>query len=99
MEKPEYRLYVILLSPERPFDKQVIERHVEHVRQLDREERLVLCGPFLDWEGGMLVIRASSIDKAREIAHSDPFVAEGFETAEVRTLHHACRENNFLVDN
>ncbi len=100
MEQGEYLLYVILLekNPDRPFTEPVIAAHVEHIKELDRSGKLVLCGPFLDWEGGMIVIRASSIDEARAIAERDPFITEGFETFEVRTLHRGCKENNYLLD-
>ena len=100
MSSDEFLLYVIMLTknPGRSFTDEAVQAHVEHIKELDRKERLVLCGPFLDGEGGMIVIRASSIIEARSIAEADPFVTGGFETCEIRTLHRGCRENNYLLD-
>jgi uncharacterized protein YciI len=99
MSSDPYHLYVILLTqnPAQPFTPEVIRAHVEHIRMLDDHGQLVLCGPFLDWDGGMVVVRASSKDEARSIAEADPFVRGGYETYELRTLHHGCRENDYLA--
>lgn len=100
MSTDEYLLYVIILTknPDQPFTNEVIRAHVEHIKTLDRSGKLVLCGPFLDWAGGMVVIRAGSVEEARAVAEADPFIQGGFETYEVRTLHRGCRENNYLLD-
>ncbi len=92
--------YVILLSmkPDKQFTKDVIGRHIRHLEQLDDTGKLVLCGPFLDHAGGMVVVRASSKEEARAIAEADPFVAEGFESYAIRTLHEATRENGYLAN-
>jgi uncharacterized protein YciI len=90
--------YVYLMS-HRPGGKttpEMTKAHIEHVRKLDEEGRLVLCGPFKDYKGGMVVIKAESSEAARAIAESDPFIKEGFETYELRTWELGCRENNFL---
>jgi uncharacterized protein YciI len=45
----------------------------------------------------MVLVRAGDMDEARRIAEADPFVAEGFESYELRTLLISCRENNYLL--
>jgi uncharacterized protein YciI len=93
-----YILYVILLSKRKPFSKEVIENHVAHLKNLDEQGNLVVCGPFMDYDGGMIIVRASSVEEARAIAESDPFFSEGFESYELRTLQQACKENRYLLD-
>lgn len=44
----------------------------------------------------MAIIRADSLEAARMIAESDPFVKSGVESYELRTLHLSCKENNHL---
>jgi len=79
-------LHVQLMEKVKPFDTAVIERHIAHLKQLDECGKLVLCGPFTDFPGGMVVIQASSHEEAQNIAESDPFIAEGYETYTLRTL-------------
>lgn len=88
-------LYVMLMGSVKPMTETVIKEHVEHLRRLDDAGRLVLCGPFLDFKGGMVIFRAENIDEARRIAASDPFVAQGYRSFEVRTLEWTKRENNY----
>ncbi len=89
--------YLMTHSDRSKFTPALIEAHVAHLKKLDGDGRLVLCGPFLDYKGGMVVVRASSADEARRLAEQDPFISSGFETYELRTLQMACRENNYLL--
>jgi len=88
-------LFVILLEKHRPFDDAVIARHVEYLRDLDANGQLVLCGPFTDHPGGMVIIRAADYAEAEAICRADPFVAEGFETYAIRTLEVADEESGY----
>lgn len=90
--------YVVLLSqvPGVETSRELVRRHVEFLRRLDRRGRLELCGPFLDYHGGMVILRASSLDEAMALAGEDPFVAEGARTAEVRTWKLSSERNNHL---
>lgn len=93
-------VYAIMLKMKdgKKFDQAVIRRHVEHLRSLDDNGRLVVCGPFKDGKGGIVVLRAQSREEAESMAKQDPFVAEGFEDYEVRELLAANRNNNYLLD-
>ncbi len=92
--------YVILLSKVegKELTRELIRQHVDHLTALDREGRLVLCGPFTDHPSGMVIIRAMNTREASGIADSDPFVRNGVRTYEVRTWTIACRENNYLAE-
>ncbi|MBL7670319.1 MAG: hypothetical protein JNM39_07515 [Bdellovibrionaceae bacterium] len=91
-------LYVIILRKVegRELDQGIINRHVEHLRSLDQEGKLILCGPFSDHPSGALVIRAMDKDEATQVANQDPFVKEGYRTCEIRTWQIAHRGNNYL---
>jgi uncharacterized protein YciI len=99
VDTPEpHILYVILLSKRKPFTEDVIKNHVAHLKELDEKGQLVVCGPFTDYDGGIIIIRASSAEEARNIAESDPFFSEGFESYELRILQQSCKENRYLLD-
>lgn len=97
MSPDRFTRFVILLShAEKPMTEAVIRAHVAHLKRLDAEGRLVLCGPFKDHKGGMVIVKAESYAAAKEIAEADPFVKEGVETYELRTWELSCEENNHL---
>jgi len=89
--------YALMYTKLKDFNQKIIEEHVAHIRSLDDRGILEICGPFLDYKGGMVVVRAADIDEARKIAESDPFVRDGYESYEVRTWLIGCRENNYLL--
>ncbi|MFA6028239.1 MAG: YciI family protein [Elusimicrobiota bacterium] len=92
-------VYAYLMRHEKPelITKTLVEKHVAHLEDLDDAGKLVLCGPFKDFKGGMVVVKAGSADEARRIAESDPFVKSGFESYELRTWELANRENRYLL--
>ena len=90
-------VFVYLMNNKKDLNLQVVQENVEHLRSLDQNGRLVLCGPFADYPGGMVVFRADSEDEALRIAESDPFIASGFKTFELRTLEVANADNNYLL--
>ena len=94
----DHTRYVVLLCqvPSLETSGDLIKRHVQYLRRLTREGRLELCGPFIGYPGGMVILRASSLDEAKAIAVQDPFVTEGARTFEVRTWKLSREENNHL---
>lgn len=69
---------------------EVRPRHLEHLRPLDREGRVLVAGPLFADDGrtprgSLIVLEAPDLDAARELAARDPYVAEGvFDRYEVR---------------
>lgn len=62
-------------------------RIVEHVRYMGGfmgTGQLALGGPFLDNSGGMMILRAASLDEAQQIADADPCVTSGLLNVAVR---------------
>jgi uncharacterized protein len=62
-----------------------VDRHQGFMAQLQNEGLLVSGGPFLDEEsGGMVILRAGSVDEAMRLAHADPSIEAGLLTVTVR---------------
>jgi uncharacterized protein YciI len=90
--------YVIILLPVESHEltDAVITKHVQHLRELDNEGKLVLAGPFTDHPTGMLILRVKNKDEARSIMEQDALILEGFRTFEIRTWLMSNRGNNYL---
>ena len=85
-------LYVVFTKPENGM-KEVMENLEEHLKfQVSLEKNGVIfgAGPFwedneIDWNGeGMVIIRANSLDHAKQIAASDPMHQSGARNFTVR---------------
>ena len=85
-------LYVVFTKPKNGM-KAVMENLEEHLKfQVSLEKNGVMfgAGPFwedneIDWNGeGMVIIRANSLDHARQIAASDPMHQSGARNFTVR---------------
>ena len=87
---------ILLSHTKKPFTEELVRAHVAHLKQLDQKGQLVLCGPFQEGKGGMVIVRVESLEQAKAIAEADPFVSSGVETYEIRTLEVSCEENNHL---
>lgn len=89
--------YIYLLNDKKTLNKEVIKSHVEYLKSLNSQNKLILCGPFTDYPGGMVVFLAEDLNEAKKIAEADPFIALGFKSYEIRTIEIANEENNFLL--
>lgn len=87
--------YIYLMNNKKNLNLEIVKKHVEHLKKLDESGKLVLCGPFTDYAGGMVILNCENIEEARKIAESDPFIAEGYKTYEFRTLEITNKENNY----
>jgi flavin reductase (DIM6/NTAB) family NADH-FMN oxidoreductase RutF/uncharacterized protein YciI len=78
--------WVYLLSQERPelFSEALVREHVAHLKRLEDDGLLELCGPFPEHAGGMVILRGCDEARARAIAEADPFVSSGAERYELR---------------
>lgn len=79
--------------------RELLLRHVGHLKALKAEGRLHLCGPFKDDSGGFILIEADDEKEAQAIASRDPFIVEGYyRTLEVHELMESGEHNNWLMD-
>jgi uncharacterized protein len=84
-------LYVALRQPGRA-DRvpELLEAHLQWMVAAERRGELFASGPFVadgappGSLGGMSIVRAASVDEAREILSQDPFVKEGVVTLDIR---------------
>lgn len=89
--------YIYLMNNVKPLNKELIKSHVDHLKELKNQGRLLFCGPFTDYPGGMVIFLAEDLAEATKIAKSDPFIASGCKSFEIRTLKPANDENNYLL--
>jgi len=73
-------------GPEGEVKRKVLRpAHLERLKRLESEGKLVLAGPFADRSGSLIIIEADSIEEARAFIQKDPYVEQGvFEKVEVR---------------
>lgn len=89
--------FVYLMQNQKTLNQEIIARHVEHLKELDRQGKLVLCGPFSDYPGGMVILKAENREEADAIATADPFISSGCKTYELRTIELADASNHYLL--
>jgi uncharacterized protein YciI len=79
-----YFVYLLRIVVDRATYEPHLPEHLAYLDQLDAAGILALSGPFGDRTGGIIVIRAASMDTARAIAEADPLVASGVDEYELR---------------
>ena len=69
-----------------PFEQDGVREHVAHYRALLDAGKLFLGGPFLDHEGGGMMIAAKGVDRGEleAFAARDPAVVSGLVSVEIR---------------
>ena len=101
-ESMEDWLYVMFIERGKTYNKmtkEVVLRHVAHLKELDEEGKMALCGVFKGYPGvaGMVMLKAGSYEEAEEICKTEPLVIEGYATYKLRALQVANRENHYLL--
>jgi len=98
----EMLTYVMLIERGKTYNKinkTMVVKHVEYIKKLDENGKLVLCGATKGSPGiaGMIVFETESYEAAETICKSEPFVAEGYATYKLITLRVGNKENNYLL--
>ena len=98
----ETTTYVMLIERGKTYNKinkAMVIKHVENIKKLDDDGKLVLCGPTKGYPGiaGMIIFKAGSHEDAEEMCKSEPFVAEGYATYKLFSMQIGNRENNYLL--
>jgi uncharacterized protein len=62
----------------------IFNKHIEYLTEISLKSEFY-GGGFFNNPGGMIIFKASSIDRAKEICDNDPIIKSGFYKY---TLHH-----------
>jgi uncharacterized protein len=57
--------------------------HLEYLEALNQQGKIFAKGPFVDGSGGMVVYMAETLEEAKELAESDPYVVNGVRELEL----------------
>lgn len=95
-------LYVMLFERSKTYNKstkEVVTKHVEFIRDLDSSGKLALCGRTKGYPGvaGMVIIKAQSLEEAKEISKQEPLTVAGHTKIKISTLQVANKDNNYLL--
>lgn len=90
----EWIRIVAFLDREKDIPVEVVKRHVKWLAAHD--SIIELCGPFPKDGTGMVVFKMASKKHVKEIAETDPFVAEGYCTLTLKKFVSSNMENNHL---
>lgn len=95
-------MYMVMIEKTKTYNKitrKVIEEHVEHIRRLDDEGKLEMCGVFKGYPGmaGMYILKTESREEAEELCKREPLAAGGYAKYKLAGLQPANRENNYLL--
>ncbi|MCL2550349.1 MAG: YciI family protein [Methanimicrococcus sp.] len=98
----EMTTFVMLIERGKTYNKinkAMVAAHVEHIKNLDDNGKLVLCGPTKGFTGiaGMIVFKAESQEAAEAVCKSEPFVAGGYATYKLFSMRVGNKENNYLL--
>ena len=98
----EMLTYVMLIQRGKTYNKinkAMVEKHVDNIKKLDNDGRLVLCGATKGYPGvaGMIIFTAPSFEEAEAVCIAEPFVAEGYATYKLFSMQVGNKENNYLL--
>lgn len=99
MEMPTYVMLIERGKTYNRINKAMVEKHVENIRKLDDDGKLVLCGATKGYSGvaGMIIFKAESFEEAEAICKSEPFVIEGYATYKLFSMRVGNKDNNYLL--
>ena len=77
---------------------ELINSHVEHIKNLDNKGILFLCGVFTDNTGAMLIFESESTEEVENYILKDPLIIEKFYSYTIQELIEANKDNNYLME-
>ncbi|WP_454064518.1 YciI family protein [Candidatus Nitrospira salsa] len=83
-------------GPEGPTKRPIYRpSHLQRLKTLDKQGRLILAGPFADQSGSLMVIDADSLAEAEAFAQEDPYTIHGvFQHVEVHPFTQVLPESS-----
>lgn len=94
------RFIVILKDKKKEeLEAELLVKHIEHLREMNREGKLIIAGPFKNDEQGLLILSCGDLGEAITLVESDPFINEKYyQSYEINEFIAANEENNWLMD-
>jgi uncharacterized protein YciI len=83
-----------LINNASPEEEKIIDMHFEHLKKALHEGILILAGPCLDGEFGIVIFRAGSEEEANVFMNSDPAVKAGLMSAELHPFRVSLSEKS-----
>ena len=65
-------------------DEEIRAAHLDYLKKLIDEGKILAKGPFTDHSGGLIIFRVASIEEARELVENDPVILENSRTYELK---------------
>ena len=91
--------FLVILSEKQPalFTDELLMAHVNHLKELQQQGNLILCGPFVDNQRALLIIRASEKAEVEAFIEQDPFIKSNYyQQFELHEFMEANDENLWL---
>lgn len=95
------RTYLVIYSNKDAdkFDESLILAHVKHLESLTKKGNLIICGPFSDGSGAVLILQSNTLDELDGLIKKDPFIVEGYYRGyEITEFNKADESNGFLLN-
>ena len=65
--------------------REMMNPHVDYLKRLFENGKLIITGPFMDEKaGGMFILNVKDEEELHEIVNNDPAIIEGLARSEVR---------------
>jgi uncharacterized protein len=64
-------------------EEQIISEHFMYLKDALKRGQLILAGPCVNGEFGLVIYRAESMEKAQRFMEGDPAIAQGLMAAEL----------------
>ena len=95
------KTFLVMLQEksEQRLDVDLLHKHVKHLKHLVEKGDLLICGPFADDSGAMLVIQATCCSDAEALIQADPFIKEKFYGSyTIKEFYKADASNRYLME-
>ena len=80
-------------------EEMLLHEHIQHLKKLKLSGHLLMCGPFSDDSGAMLVLQANSLESVTSIIQADPFIQNAYYGSYIiNEFYEANESNNYLLE-
>lgn len=77
----------------------LLNQHVSHLKRMNQEGKLFICGPFKDNDGAIQILLANTKEEAEKLIQQDPFIVNKYyKQYSIYELLEANEDNNYLTE-